>query len=41
MVLETIGGEAGLLQLLGDAAGIELEKTIEDTSLAEWDRCSL
>ena len=33
-----IGGEEGKLDILVNAAGIEIEKTIEDTSLEEWNR---
>jgi NAD(P)-dependent dehydrogenase (short-subunit alcohol dehydrogenase family) len=36
--MATIGDEAGRLDILVNAAGIELEKTIEDTTLAEWNR---
>lgn len=33
-----IGGQEGKLDILVNAAGIEIEKTIEDTSLEEWNR---
>ncbi len=33
-----VADEAGKLDILVNAAGIEIEKTIEDTSLAEWNR---
>lgn len=36
--LEVIARESGRLHVLVNAAGIELEKTIEDTTLAEWNR---
>lgn len=35
-VLARIGEEQGRLDVLVNAAGIELEKTVEDTTLAEW-----
>jgi len=34
----TVSAEAGKLDILVNAAGIEIEKTIEDTSLEEWNR---
>lgn len=33
-----VGQEAGRLDILVNAAGIEIEKTIEETSLEEWNR---
>lgn len=33
-----VGAECGKLDILVNAAGIEIEKTIEDTSLEEWNR---
>ncbi|MEM7178564.1 MAG: SDR family oxidoreductase [Pseudomonadota bacterium] len=33
-----VGAEAGKLDILVNAAGIEIEKTIEETSLEEWNR---
>jgi len=36
--METVRAAEGKLDLLVNAAGIEIEKTIEDTSLAEWNR---
>lgn len=36
--MERVGAEAGKLDVLVNAAGIEIEKTIEETSLAEWNR---
>lgn len=33
-----VGDEAGRLDILVNAAGIEIEKTIEETSLEEWNR---
>ncbi len=33
-----VGGETGKLDILVNAAGIEIEKTIEETSLEEWNR---
>jgi NAD(P)-dependent dehydrogenase (short-subunit alcohol dehydrogenase family) len=36
--MATIDAESGLLHVLVNAAGIEIEKTIEDTTLAEWER---
>lgn len=33
-----VGEDAGRLDVLVNAAGIEIEKTIEDTSLEEWNR---
>ncbi|RUU25269.1 SDR family oxidoreductase [Mesorhizobium sp. M6A.T.Ce.TU.016.01.1.1] len=36
---ELIGRESGKLDILVNAAGIEIEKTIEHTSLSEWNRC--
>ncbi|KIC09091.1 short-chain dehydrogenase [Leisingera sp. ANG-M1] len=34
--MEQVAGEVGQLDILVNAAGIEIEKTIEDTSLEEW-----
>jgi len=34
--MEQVAAEAGRLDILVNAAGIEIEKTIEDTSLEEW-----
>lgn len=34
--MEQVASEAGKLDILVNAAGIEIEKTIEDTSLEEW-----
>ena len=34
--METVGAEAGKLDILVNAAGIEIEKTIEETTLEEW-----
>ena len=36
--LDRVRAEAGSLDILVNAAGIELEKTIEDTTLEEWNR---
>ncbi len=36
--MERVGSENGKLDILVNAAGIEIEKTIEDTSLEEWNR---
>lgn len=36
--LEVVRREAGRLDVLVNAAGVELEKTIEDTTLEEWNR---
>ncbi len=36
--MERVQAEAGKLDILVNAAGIEIEKTIEDTSLEEWNR---
>ncbi|WP_113913533.1 SDR family NAD(P)-dependent oxidoreductase [Roseovarius dicentrarchi] len=36
--MDRIAGEAGKLDILVNAAGIEIEKTIEDTTLEEWNR---
>ena len=33
---ETIANEQGRLDIVVNAAGIEIEKTVEDTSLEEW-----
>ncbi len=33
-----VGAECGKLDILVNAAGIEIEKTIEQTSLADWNR---
>lgn len=37
-VMDRIGAEKGKLDILVNAAGIEIEKTIEETSLEEWNR---
>lgn len=37
-VMESIAEADGRLDILVNAAGIELEKTVEDTTLAEWER---
>lgn len=37
-LMETISTKNGQLDILVNAAGIEIEKTIEDTSLEEWNR---
>ncbi|MBZ8119523.1 SDR family oxidoreductase [Roseovarius sp. LXJ103] len=36
--MERVGREAGKLDILVNAAGIEIEKTIEHTTLEEWNR---
>ncbi|MEM8876239.1 MAG: SDR family oxidoreductase [Pseudomonadota bacterium] len=36
--MDEIGRQAGKLDILVNAAGIEIEKTIEDTSLEEWNQ---
>ncbi len=36
--MKRVGSENGKLDILVNAAGIEIEKTIEDTSLEEWNR---
>lgn len=36
--LDTIRHDVGRLDILVNAAGVELEKTIEDTTLTEWNR---
>ncbi len=36
--MDRVGSENGKLDILVNAAGIEIEKTIEDTSLEEWNR---
>ncbi|MEM7171786.1 MAG: glucose 1-dehydrogenase [Pseudomonadota bacterium] len=36
--ISTVETQAGKLHVLVNAAGIEIEKTIEDTSLEEWNR---
>ena len=36
--METVQADAGHLDILVNAAGIEIEKTIEDTTLEEWNR---
>lgn len=36
--MERVGEEAGRLDILVNAAGIEIEKTIEHTTLEEWNR---
>lgn len=37
-VMERVRNDHGRLDILVNAAGIEIEKTIEETSLEEWDR---
>lgn len=37
-IMERIGAEHGKLHVLVNAAGIEIEKTVEETSLEEWNR---
>ncbi len=37
-VMQQVSDEAGHLDILVNAAGIEIEKTIEDTTLEEWNR---
>lgn len=37
-VMQRVGAEHGQLHILVNAAGIEFEKTIEETSLDEWNR---
>ncbi len=37
--MDSVGEASGKLDVLVNAAGIEIEKTIEQTSLAEWNRC--
>ena len=37
-VMDRVASEAGKLDILVNAAGIEIEKTIEHTSLADWNR---
>jgi len=37
-VMNTIQAQSGALDVLVNAAGIEIEKTIEDTSLDEWNK---
>jgi NAD(P)-dependent dehydrogenase (short-subunit alcohol dehydrogenase family) len=37
--MDTIRAETGQLHVLVNAAGVEIEKTVEDTSLEEWNRC--
>jgi NAD(P)-dependent dehydrogenase (short-subunit alcohol dehydrogenase family) len=37
-VMDRVAAEQGRLDILVNAAGIEIEKTIEDTSLEEWNR---
>lgn len=37
-VMATITAECGKLDILVNAAGIEIEKTVEQTSLADWNR---
>ncbi|MEM9425071.1 MAG: SDR family oxidoreductase [Pseudomonadota bacterium] len=37
-VMDRVRGQAGKLDILVNAAGIEIEKTIEDTTLEEWNR---
>ena len=36
--MDKVRSEVGRLDILVNAAGIEIEKTIEDTSLEEWNR---
>ena len=36
--MQMVGEDAGKLDVLVNAAGIEIEKTIEETSLEEWNR---
>ncbi|QFT30678.1 SDR family oxidoreductase [Roseibium porphyridii] len=36
--METVGAHAGKLDILVNAAGIEIEKTIEETTLEDWNR---
>ncbi len=38
VAMEQVGSEEGQLDILVNAAGIEIEKTIEDTSLEDWNR---
>ena len=38
-VMEEIRGAAGRLHVLVNAAGVEIEETVEDTTLEEWNRC--
>src|SRR5699024_477117 len=35
---ETVGREAGRLDVLVNAAAVEIEKTVEETTLDEWNR---
>jgi NAD(P)-dependent dehydrogenase (short-subunit alcohol dehydrogenase family) len=37
--MDTVMAEHGRLDILVNAAGIEIEKTIEQTSLEDWNRC--
>jgi meso-butanediol dehydrogenase/(S,S)-butanediol dehydrogenase/diacetyl reductase len=37
--VDTVRRESGKLDVLVNAAGIEIEKSIEETTLAEWNRC--
>jgi NAD(P)-dependent dehydrogenase (short-subunit alcohol dehydrogenase family) len=37
--MERVRAEVGKLDILVNAAGIEIEKTIEETSLEDWNRC--
>jgi len=37
--MDKIAADTGKLDILVNAAGIELDKTIEQTSLEEWNRC--
>jgi NAD(P)-dependent dehydrogenase (short-subunit alcohol dehydrogenase family) len=39
VAMAKIGAAAGKLDVLVNAAGIEIEKTIEHTTLEEWNRC--
>jgi NAD(P)-dependent dehydrogenase (short-subunit alcohol dehydrogenase family) len=38
VAMETIAGRFGRLDVLVNAAGIEIEKTVEETSLGDWNR---
>ncbi len=37
--MDRVRGERGRLDVLVNAAGVEIEKTIEETTLEEWNRC--
>ena len=37
-LMQTVQADTGRLDILVNAAGIEIEKTIEETSLADWNR---